>query len=242
MSFYLQKSNKDITLDAGVRFEGKDPNNYVTFNGGEEWRIIGTFEGSTIGLEPGKQYTKLIRSDYIDYMYGDTESWENSSINQYLNSDYLNSMSDKDKIAKYNNNYGTFYLKSKLRYDVYSDSASDWFLIERELGDYPTGSIKSAIGLMYISDYFYAEYGEGSFPSWLENDYSVEEGEGEYYGEYQYVINTGGNDGYLMYINGGGVNWTETPDSYTVRPVLYLEADTNILKGTGTKADPYVLN
>jgi len=54
--------------DAGVRYEGNDPDNYVTFNGNEEWRIIGVFEGSTIGLEPGKQYTKIIKSASIGNM------------------------------------------------------------------------------------------------------------------------------------------------------------------------------
>jgi len=101
------------TYDAGVRYEGNAPDNYITFNGNEEWRIIGTFEGSTIGLEPGKQYTKIIRNTSMHKLWdcsywsddtgaceGNSENdWANSSLNAYLNGEYLSSLTDANKIA-----------------------------------------------------------------------------------------------------------------------------------------------
>ena len=76
-----EDSKTDVSL---IYLEGKDPDNYVSFNG-EEWRIIGLFEGSTIGLESGKQYTKIIRNTPMYKAWDDNENdWANSTLKAYL--------------------------------------------------------------------------------------------------------------------------------------------------------------
>ncbi|MBE6149025.1 MAG: hypothetical protein E7167_06050 [Firmicutes bacterium] len=183
----------------GVRYEGKDPDNYVEYNG-ESWRIIGTFNGEDVGLETDKKYTKIIYDGELmsaswdctdelllddgtcNYMMGDTSGttndWVNSSLHSYLNNNYLNNLSNESQgqIAKYNNNYSTWYLLGVVDAAT-SYYASEWYDLERSTGYIPyeiiidanTGretesyfspSVASAIGLMYPSDYGYAAYGE----------------------------------------------------------------------------------
>jgi len=75
----------------GVRYEGKNPDNYVEYNG-ELWRIIGTFNGSDMNLDPNKEYTKIARSTPIGNMAWDTggeNDWVKSTLNAYLNGEYL---------------------------------------------------------------------------------------------------------------------------------------------------------
>ncbi|MBE6148720.1 MAG: hypothetical protein E7167_04475 [Firmicutes bacterium] len=101
-------TNGANTLDAGYRYEGANPDNYVTYNG-ELWRIVGTFDGADIGLHEGKKYTRIVRNDSIGrYAWNDTaitgsfvlsgstrdtfydNDWENAPLNELLNTSYLN--------------------------------------------------------------------------------------------------------------------------------------------------------
>ena len=170
------------TLDAGVRYKGKDPDNYVRFNN-EYWRVIGVFEGNTIGLEPGKQYTKIIRETSIghhfwdcgtfsfDSSYCDDSSfendWANAWLKGYLNGEYYNTLSSKKQIAQFNNQYSLWYLKGASSEEQKSLTTSQWYITERYTGKpgYRDGviygadeEVRAAIGLMYPSDYGYAAY------------------------------------------------------------------------------------
>jgi len=252
------------TYDAGVRFEGKNPDNYVRFNGNEEWRIIGVFEGSTIGLEPGKQYTKIINGVPImyyeawDHQFINDEptgenDWTNSTLNTYLNGEYLQSLTDESKIAKYNGNYNTWHLRGSYADDIY---VTDWYLAERITGTSglegsAVASTTGAIGLMYPSDYGYAAYGDSCNKAstelnnyfagrctpvdWLATEYD------------QWSISPAPASNNAAFCISGGDGWNGevvTNDVYlgiAVRPVLYLEASVEVDSGTGTKLDPYVL-
>lgn len=229
------------TIDAGVRYEGLDPDNYITFNGGEEWRIIGVFEGSTIGLESGTQYTKIIRNDSISSMAWDsngTNDWKNATLNTYLNGTYLSSMSDSSKIAKYNENYSKWYLDGAIEWST--KSTIDWLFLER--GSY----YKAAIGLMYPSDYGYGAYGtdcttreniyisDCSDVNWLAS-FSKNNSSGEW------LISKYNPNPEAFYLNIGNVIHTDVTGFHGVRPTLYLEANLTAT-GSGTKIDPYVLN
>ena len=149
------------TVDAGYRYEGKNPDNYVYYND-ELWRIIGVFDGANIGLEPGKKYTQIIRNaKFSSNMIWDWEDadgdgtkdsgeylndWKNATLNTTLNTDYLNqtgaytststdkglSSTAKGMIAKYNENYSTWYLKGTGSYT--SLSSPGWYEVERLTG------------------------------------------------------------------------------------------------------------
>jgi len=251
------------TYDAGVRYEGKNPDNYVTFNGDEEWRIIGTFEGSTIGLEPGKQYTKIISNELIykiwDEDNGNEEyenDWSNSTLYNYLNGEYLSLLSDANKIARYNENYSTWYLRGMTINEHEADGITkNWYIAERITGTpgyknrvkgAAAATTTGAIGLMYPSDYGFAAYGatcdiassklyewECIEVDWLSPTYTRE-----------WLISPV-PDGYenAYYLYGDGIVDTSgpIPGDYAVRPTLYLEADIEVAGGTGSKEHPYEL-
>jgi len=277
VAFYLQKTNEEETLDAGVRYEGKDPDNYVQFNGNEEWRIIGVFEGSTIGLEPGKQYTKIIRStakgfrewdectnfdeDVWACVDGSAENdWANSTLNEYLNGEYLQSLTTANKIAQYNGNYSTWYLRGMHSETHAGENAytPDWYLAERITGTpgYKNGvagdadaTTTGAIGLMYPSDYGYAAYGINCDNKTSMTLYNYENGCASVdwlllENTWEWLISPRPDNAYSAFNVGGGIGayGGDVFSGAVARPVLYLEADVMIASGSGTKADPYVLS
>jgi len=261
VSFYLQKTNNEESLDAGIRFVGKNPNNYVTFNGDEEWRIIGTFEGSTIGLEPGKQYTKIIRNEPI-YKAWDEDSlgendWVNSTLNAYLNGEYLHSLTSRKQIAKYNDNYSNWYLLGPTYGQSLSASSRAWYFYERTLGTagYRDGVhsaadtvTSGAIGIMYPSDYGYAAYGEGCTSGTSLRDYNNGCGEVDWLmlsQKQEWLLSLRSGSPVTQYVVQGGAGGLV--DSYTIdkeialRPVVYLDYDVTYLSGDGSKEYPYMI-
>jgi len=88
--FYRKSDDLDTTYDAGYRYKGETVNNYVTFNN-ETWRIIGVEEGSAIGLESGKYYTKIIRNESIMNGAYNDEAGVGSDLETALNNPYYNS-------------------------------------------------------------------------------------------------------------------------------------------------------
>ncbi len=82
--------NKDDP-DGNVRYMGKDPNNYVSFNG-ELWRIIGVFDvASTYGGETEKRL-KIIRDEPIGkYSWDNKPSGTGSSTSSSGSNDWTDS-------------------------------------------------------------------------------------------------------------------------------------------------------
>jgi len=200
----------------------------------------------------------------------DDNDWTTSTLNTYLNGEYLNSLAELNKIAQYNGNYSTWYLRAP-SYDETRLSAGVWYLYERTLGtpgykgDVAAGapaSTTGAIGLVYPSDYGYAAYG----------DNCLSESPLDYFGDYRdgtEVILCADVD-WLMVTEHW--QWTISPissafgEAYTIEdvesalgnvgytiefgisdylavfPTLYLEYDVLVKEGTGAKSDPYKLS
>ena len=79
---------KDNTSDANIRYEGANPNNYVSFND-ELWRIIGVF-GDNIKLvrsEPLGELSWDSSDETINLGYGINE-WSQADLKEYLNTKY----------------------------------------------------------------------------------------------------------------------------------------------------------
>ena len=94
-----------VVNENGYRYEGKNPNNYLLFNG-EMWRIIGVFDSSTHGVSGN--LTKIIRNDSIgSYAWhkSGTNDWSTASLNTILNTYYYNSRKGTGQTACYF--YGT---------------------------------------------------------------------------------------------------------------------------------------
>ena len=79
---------KDNTSDANIRYEGANPNNYVSFND-ELWRIIGVF-GDNIKLVRTEELGKLSwdsSDSSVNDGYGVNE-WSQADLKEYLNTMY----------------------------------------------------------------------------------------------------------------------------------------------------------
>ena len=79
---------KDNTSDANIRYEGANPNNYVSFND-ELWRIIGVF-GDNIKLVRTEELGKLSwdsSDSSVNNGHGVNE-WSQADLKEYLNTMY----------------------------------------------------------------------------------------------------------------------------------------------------------
>ena len=79
---------KDNTSDANIRYEGSNPNNYVSFND-ELWRIIGVF-GDNIKLVRSEELIKLSwdsSDSSVNNGWGVNE-WSQADLKEYLNTNY----------------------------------------------------------------------------------------------------------------------------------------------------------
>ena len=79
---------KDNTSDANIRYEGSNPNNYVSFND-ELWRIIGVF-GDNIKLVRSEELSRLSwdSSDSSVNNGGGVNEWSQADLKEYLNTMY----------------------------------------------------------------------------------------------------------------------------------------------------------
>uniref|UniRef100_UPI0040276679 hypothetical protein n=2 Tax=Candidatus Ventrenecus sp. TaxID=3085654 RepID=UPI0040276679 len=179
----------DGTSDNNLRYVGKNPCNYVTFNGEKAgWRIIGILN------TPEGQRMKLIRTDSIgSYSWDNKASGTGSSISEYGSNDWTDSTLKEvlNNGAYYNKTSGTcssvqdetscdftsngLTEEAKNQIDTitwklggtedYQSSsnglASHWYTYERGTTVYTGRPTEwpGKVGLMYPSDYGYATSG-----------------------------------------------------------------------------------
>ena len=183
-------------------------NNYINVDD-TTYRIIGVF---TIENE---RYLKVITEENIGkQLFGETNNYLTSSLNDYLNVDY------KDTLP--------MLIKSSIKeVDYYIGGTDkvldkDYYNIERN-GEKGI----SSIGLMYLSDYEYAS-------NWIKKDYK----------ELTIVPNTSDDTKVFCIdydeenmINSG----CSVSDEAYVRPVMYLDNKLEIISGTGEVDNPFIL-
>ncbi len=93
---------KDNTSDANIRYEGSNPNNYVSFND-ELWRIIGVF-GDNIKLVRSEELGKLSwdsSDSSVNNGWGVNE-WSQADLKEYLNTMYYGGASGTCYVGRYN--------------------------------------------------------------------------------------------------------------------------------------------
>ena len=93
---------KDNTSDANIRYEGANPNNYVSFND-ELWRIIGVF-GDNIKLVRSEELRKLSwdsSDSSVNNGWGVNE-WSQADLKEYLNTNYYGGASGTCYVGRYN--------------------------------------------------------------------------------------------------------------------------------------------
>ena len=198
-------------------------------------------------------------------------NWEHATLNEYLNTTYYNSLSNKNLIDT-----ATWYLGYPTDTDV---PTSGWYTGERSNNVYegnPT-SVTSNIALMYPSDYGYstnyiasgaatgAATGTGGSDAYGAGCLSVNgiiyAGSTIYcargswmwttdhstYTEWLLSSNSSNNN-YATYLSSSGyiyygvAGYNYTDVELAVRPALYLKSTVQITGGAGTSSNPYTLS
>ena len=237
----LYYHNSTLTNGAGdnsYRYAGASDsvNNYIclgsdatTCPDANLFRIIGVF---------GDQ-TKVIRAKSVGNQKWDTNdsnTWSSSSLNAYLNGEYLTSLGTlADKIAT-------------TTWKVGGGSATYLYDVPTTAYQYEVGSSASTttydakIGLMYLSDYGFAadqsgwttklsSYGSNSSKNWL------------YLGSAEWTISRNSRlTGLAFTVTGTGyVNYTSVTLSRGVRQSFNLESSVKYVSGSGSMSDPIII-
>ena len=247
----LYYHNSTLTNGAGdnsYRYAGASDsvNNYICLGSDEAtcpdanlFRIIGVF---------GNQ-TKVIRAKSVgDQKWDDTSAdntWSSSSLNTYLNGEYLTSLGTiADKIATTTwkvgggswSNIVTSVPKTAYQYEIGSSAS--------------TTTVNKKIGLMYVTDYYYSaspsawtlvgynesdetkDYRAATSTNWL------------YLGSYEWTISrSSDNTNYAFFVDSiGNVSYDYVSDSYGVRPSFNLESSVKYVSGSGSMSDPVRVN
>ena len=226
--------------DNSYRYAGasNNVNNYIclgsdatTCPDANLFRIIGVF---------GDQ-TKVIRAKSFgdkEWDTNDSNTWSTSSLNTYLNGEYLTSLGTlADKIATTTWKVGggsTTYLydvpKTAYQYEVGSSAS--------------TTTYDAKIGLMYVSDYGFAadqsgwttklsSYNSNKSKNWLNT--------GKYI-EWTLSRNSDNTDNAFGVISTGYVDNYNVTKSYVVRPSFNLESSVKYVSGSGSMSGPVRVN
>ena len=244
--YYHDSSLANGAGDNSYRYAGASDsvNNYIclgsdaaTCPDANLFRIIGVF---------GDQ-TKVIRAKTVgnkQWHTSESNTWSSSSLNAYLNGTYLTSLGTlADKIATTTwkvgggswANIGASVPATAYQYEVGSNAS--------------TTTVDKKIGLMYVSDYYYA----ASPSAWTLVGYNDDEIKDYraakttnwlYLGSDEWTISriSGYTNGAFSVTSTGYVDNYYVPNSYAVRPSFNLLSSTTYVSGSGSMSDPVRVN
>ena len=248
---------KDTTLQIGAtediteyRYRGASPKNYVSFNG-ETWRIIGVFPTDD-GTGKIENRIKLIKDQSIGNKYWDTSgeygsnNWARpATLNTELNTTYLNSLTREAQNmigdAKYYlGGYKDTTITSEVMYQYERKTSGSTYYY----GTNPNNLV-GKLGLMYASDYGYAASDECTQTLYNYNNTTCTNNNWLFKSNNEWILPQNASDsGGVFYSGGdGGVlcNYRAGGWQFAVRPGLYLKSSVQIIGGSGTSTDPYVI-
>ena len=99
----------DKTKDENLRYVGASPKNYLKFNDGEIWRIVGVFNNITTideeqGIEKKESLVKIVRNDSLgNYSWDSSKSSTNKGwgVNEWSQADLMYELNCDKKSTKY---------------------------------------------------------------------------------------------------------------------------------------------
>ena len=240
-------NDKDITE---YRYRGASPKNYVSFNG-ETWRIIGVFPTDD-GTGKIENRIKLIKDQSIGNKYWDTSgeygsnNWARpATLNTELNTTYLNSLTREAQNmigdAKYYlGGYKDTTITSEVMYQYERKTSGSTYYY----GTNPNNLV-GKLGLMYASDYGYAASDECTQTLNNYNNTTCTNNNWLFKSNNEWILpqNASDSGGVFYFYSGGGVlcNYRAGGWQFAVRPGLYLKSSVQIIGGSGTSTDPYVI-
>ena len=246
----LYYHNSTLTNGAGdnsYRYAGASDsvNNYICLGSDEAtcpdanlFRIIGVFGDKT----------KVIRAKSVGYKQWHTSqvnTWSSSSLNTYLNGEYLTSLGTlADKIATTTwkvggglwSNIATLVPKTAYQYEVGSSAS--------------TTTVDKKIGLMYVSDYYYsASPSAWTLVGYNESDETKDYRAAKtinwlYSGSYEWTISRRSDlsDFAFLVRSAGDVYNDFVTLGIVVRPSFNLESSVKYVSGSGSMSDPVRVN
>ena len=232
--------------DNSYRYAGASDsvNNYICLGSDETtcpdanlFRIIGVFGDKT----------KVIRAKSVGYKLwhtSDDNTWSSSSLNTYLNGEYLTSLGTlTNKIATTTWKVGggsSTYLKdvpkTAHQYEVGSSASST--------------TVNKKIGLMYVSDYYYS----ASPSAWTLVGYNRSDATKDYRAatstnwlylasiEWTISRSSDSTDNAFHVNSNGAVYESFVVDTYAARPSFNLESSVKYVSGSGSMSDPIRVN
>ena len=242
------------------RYQGKTPNNYITFNGETGvWRIIGVFEVET--LQSDKTYTKEYKVKIIRDSIG-TSYWNTAASNNWVSS----SLKDMLNIGDYYNRSGSYTSTGLLETSKNQISTTKWFLgnapasttygntratftQERSTNTWSGNSQTwdGKIGLIYPSDYMYASSGCYNDSTVTGNNYGLDKCTTTNWLIYSTIYWTISPHTYtaatartVVYTGAANASFVNEY-SYDIRPSIYLDPNVNYITGTGTINDSFII-
>ena len=250
--------------DAGFRYEGQDPNNYIWFNN-ELWRIIGVIPTKVDSSGTTENLVKIIRDESIGGLAYDAKSsgytgaWGSNTLYSLLNEYYFGKKDGTNTTGCYG--YKTT-AKAKCDYTEIGINGADYYgsMIKKVYWntgastkdatsstvygtEKATQTIYNYVGLMSASDYGYATSASHStnLSSYGNATHTLNNwlyGQGYEWTNIRYSSNTYS----ALYVNNSGsVGYTNTYYGHSARPVLYLGAGVYVSSGDGSKVAPYIL-
>ncbi len=250
--------------DNSYRYAGASDkvNNYVCFGSTQSpcpadnlYRIIGVFDNK-VGENQTEQRVKLIKSTSVgtslgikEWDTGGKNTWSTSSLNTYLNNDFLNTF---DVGTKGNIADTTWKVGGNTENNIYSQPAKTAYqneVVNPVPDPYSTHTgekdYNAKVGLMYASDYGFA-----AVPSaWTTNlfDYdgeAIKSANWMYVGFNEWTISRdAGNSSNIFHVHASGYLYVSlVTNASGVRPVFSLSSSVNYVSGSGSATDPILVN
>lgn len=222
-------------------FVGTNPKNYILFSG-ELWRIISAECDGTIKIMRNKSGGKAIWNNGPCNGYN---NWANPytgySLMASLNDDYLNTLSDKDKIAKHEWSIGPIKTHDNLSTQINNENTTKW------IGN---------IGLITSSEYIRANSNQNSCGSYKLNNNNYANCNktnwitslfgnniiatiNSIQGDTNGIVTVGGQMTYGVLE--GFIDENGAANTLNYFPVLYLSSEVKITGGDGSQNNPYTI-
>ena len=237
---------KSTTTNSGsptYYFRGNVENNYVKF-AEFTWRIVRINEDGTIRIvmQDGINNNANIafNSNYNNYSY---MYYSNSEIRPVLENWYQRNIGEKSNIAKNIATDSYYCEQAKVKYSgdytsenanmtVYSNYTPNFKCVTDGNGK---GVINANVGLLSYDEVVYA----GGYPYSNNTNYYLYNNT-HFWTMSPAGISSGISNVWNIYYPESFIH-SNVPNLYSVRPVLILKSDTKVLKGNGSKNNPYVL-
>ena len=247
------------------RYQGKTPNNYITFNGETGvWRIIGVFEVETPnddGTYTKENKIKIVRDNAGTSAWNTKSSynWTTATLMTTLNSgDYYNkagTYADNGLTTEAKNQISTtkWYIGTVVWTGSIYGSTQQLYKEERSKTNKQTWNGK--VALIYPSDYMYASsgcYNDDTMKAYnssnTSKDYRNEKCKSTNWlldtTNWFWTLSPGSNStSDVMRVNNNGIvdGRYSNIDSGGLRPSVYLNTNINYVKGDGTIDNPFII-